>query len=82
MRDEQLQLFLDRLNPPRIRKGFPPYTIGRLVKMLADAGYETGDLHRLYKECLGADNFGMLFHHKIRIRAAAQLPVDGQETVS
>lgn len=71
-RDELLQRFLDRVNPTRVRDGFAPYTHGRLARMVSAAGYETADLHRLFKECDGAAHFSKLFHWKLRQRTKPQ----------
>lgn len=58
-RDEQLELFLARLNAARITDGIPKMTYGRLVKALE--GIPTGDLYAFYKQCDGARNFSRFF---------------------
>ena len=65
---DQLDQFLDRLNPSRVSAGYKPYTHSRIGRMLKLAGYKAGDLHRLYKECDQANSFSKLFHWKMKQR--------------
>lgn len=67
-RDEQLEIFLARLNASRVSDGFPKYTYGRLGTMLKRAGYKSDDLYALAKRCDGYRSFGAGFHHQLKPR--------------
>lgn len=55
-RDEQLQRFLDRLNPPRLRDGFKPMTAAQLAVKVAHI--QTADLHTFFWQCEEGRSFG------------------------
>jgi len=55
-REEQLDIFLARLNASRITDGYPKLTHARLAKMLERI--PTGDLYAIYKKCETYRSFG------------------------
>ena len=60
--EEQLDNFLERLNPGRVKKGYAPYTHGWLAKRLQQCGHDTGaKAYQLYRKCESGRNFGALF---------------------
>lgn len=63
---EQLDRFLDRINPSRVSAGYKPYSHSRFGKMLKDAGYKSDDLYALYQECNKARCFSSLLHYKLK----------------
>lgn len=63
-RAEVIEKFLNRINPGRTAAGYKPITPARIGIMLAHV--PTPDLHAFYKECDQANNFGALFHWKLR----------------
>lgn len=58
-RQEMMDKFLAKLNPPREAEGYPPLTVSRLSVSLQ--GIPTGDLHAFYQECSNAKSFGRFF---------------------
>ncbi len=58
-RGEIMQYFCERLNPERIRDGYPPLTMGRMGKVLQ--ALPTKDLYYLKKVCEDAPNFSKKF---------------------
>lgn len=58
-RDEQLELFLARLNAARVSDGLPQLTPGRIAKVLE--GIPTSELYPFYKQCEGARHFSRFF---------------------
>ena len=63
-RDEQLDIFLARLNASRIKDGFPKLTHARVAKMLT--GIPTSELYPLYQVCDRAKSFGGLLNWKLK----------------
>ena len=58
-RGELLLYFAGRINPERIRDGYPKITLGRLGKVLQ--GVPTKDLYYLKRVCDDAQNFSKKF---------------------
>lgn len=65
-REEQIQRFLDVLNPDRIRSGRKVYAYPRIAKMLQ--GIPTEDLHAFYQKCQTYRSFGAGFHFELKPR--------------
>ena len=63
-RGEQLDKFLERLNPARIQAGYKPLNHARLGMMLAHI--PTDDLHAFYRQCETANNFSKFFWWSLR----------------
>jgi hypothetical protein len=65
-RGDVLDMFLSRLNPDRVAKGFKPLTHSRLSVMLAHIK-ETDDLHAFYRQCDQAGiPFSAFFHWSLK----------------
>ncbi len=64
-RDEQMEVFLHRINASRVNDGYPKYTYSRLAGMLKKAGYGSDDLYALAKVCDTYRSFGAGFHHQL-----------------
>lgn len=65
-REEQLTLFLDRINPARRSDGLKPISYSRLAKVLE--GIPTEDLHPFYKQCDQAKNFSRFFWWSLKAK--------------
>lgn len=63
-RGQFLEYFLTKINPDRLRGGYPPLTMGRMVKMLEKV--PTGDLHAFQKQCDQAKHFSKYFFWALR----------------
>jgi hypothetical protein len=63
-REELLDRFLSRLNPPRVDNGFKTMSHARIAKVLEKV--PTADLHAFYRQCDGADSFSRLFWFKVK----------------
>lgn len=62
-RDELIDKFLSRLNPPREKAGYKPLSASRLVGMIrkAKGKADTTTMRDFYTELCRADNFSRLF---------------------
>jgi hypothetical protein len=58
-RGELMKYFCDRLNPDRVRDGYPKISIGRMGKLFQDI--PTKDLYYLKRVCDDAKNFSKKF---------------------
>lgn len=63
-REEQLDIYLARLNASRIKDGYPKLSYARLAKMLE--GIPTGDLHAIYKKCETYRSFGAGLNYELK----------------
>jgi len=67
-RRDLMDTILSRINPDRIRKGYPPLTHGRLGYLLA--GIPTRDLYALISKCNDAERrgfpWGAIFFKEIK----------------
>lgn len=64
-REEQVQHFLDRINPGREAMHLKPFTHARFNKLVEGWG-EKRDLYWLYNECSRANNFSKMFWYKVK----------------
>ena len=62
-RGELMQYFCDKLNPDRVRDGYPKITLGRMGKMLQQI--PTKDLYYLKRVCDDSMNFAKKFWWEI-----------------
>lgn len=67
-RGELMKQIITRLNPSRIKKGYKPYTMGRLGKMLQ--GKTLQDIYQIISMCNDADHrgieWGAAFHVNLK----------------
>jgi hypothetical protein len=61
-RGELMRYFMERLNPPRVRDGLPPLTMGRIGRLLV--AIPTRDLYYLKSVCEDAAARGSDFSKK------------------
>jgi hypothetical protein len=71
-RDELLDKFLSKLNPPRVADGYPPLTHSRLARLLKASDHAESDWHAFYKLCDGAESFSKLFWYLVKLSTAAR----------
>ena len=71
-REEMLDKFLSRLNPPRLKDGIPALSYGRLARIFEKV--PTTDLYPFFKECEQARNFSGLFWYKVKGKTAKAAP--------
>lgn len=58
-RGELMKYFLERINPGRVKDGYPPLTMGRLARLLLAT--PTKDLYYLKRVCDDAKDFSKKF---------------------
>lgn len=65
-RNEQIDLFVARLNASRITDGYPKLTYARVAKMLERI--PTSDLHAIYRKCETYRSFGAGLNYELKPR--------------
>lgn len=64
-RSELFRLFLDELNPGRVKKGLKPLTAERLGYIFEKV--PTSDLYALDKACREARSYSALFWYRVKV---------------
>ena len=66
--EEQLDHFLEKLNPGREADGYKPYTHSRLARILSKAGVHDADAaYILFRKCESGNSFSRLFSYLTRV---------------